>query len=136
VRRAAIIGLASVLTMGVAAGATQAAKVKKVKVETLVVIEGHGVNIVTGESIFHGHVSAERRKCVRQRTVRLELDGGIVASTTTELNGDWQISLDDAAGGDYRATAERRTYKRRRHGEVKRKIVCRAGISDVLSIKD
>jgi hypothetical protein len=133
-RRAAITSLAIVLTLGLAVGASQAAKAKKVKSE--VEIAGHNFgNEPPFPYTFVGDVHSAKSKCERSRTVHLfeTTDGGheLLGTLTTDRTGDWELILgSDPAGGDsFQADEDRK--KLERNG---RKLVCKADVSPTLTI--
>jgi hypothetical protein len=137
-RRAWMLGLAIVLTLALGVATTQA-KPKKVKVDSEVSIEGYetkGPPDVT----FFGEVGAEKRKCVRNRTVNLEqitdeLDAG---SDKSDHDGDWNVTFNgfEIDPGDFQATVEKRKIKKKKNGEVKKVFICKKAVSPVFSVKD
>jgi hypothetical protein len=132
VRRAVLLGLAIVLTLGLVAVPANA-KVKKVKVETEVFIDDFEVGLST--VTFFGHLEARKAKCLKQRTVHLEnVDLSIdVGSDKTDSDGDWEVTFDQTKSppGNYQATADKKKYKKKKNGEVVKKIICKAGVSEV-----
>jgi hypothetical protein len=132
VKRAGILGLAIVLSLGVVAAPAQA-KVKKVKVATEVFIDDFEVGMTT--VTFFGHLECRKAKCLKRRTVHLEnVDEDIdVGSDKTDAAGNWEITFDQltAPPGNFQATADKKKYKKKRHGKVVKKIICKAGVSDV-----
>jgi hypothetical protein len=130
-KRAGTLALATVLTLGLAIGTTQAAE-KKVRVGTEAFIDDF---VVGGDTVtFFGHITCEKQKCEKRRTVNLEqadfnIDAG---SAKTDSAGNWEITFDqDVAGpGTYEATAAKKKIKKKRNGEVKKVFKCRADTSD------
>jgi hypothetical protein len=132
-KRAGILGLAIVLTLGLAATASQAAKVKKAKTEA----ELEGVRPVTSPSItFFGDVHSKKSKCEKKRDVTVvyngpEKDPRFVGSTKTDATGDWELTRDvtGLSEGDYAVEVKRK--KLQKGGKD---LICKAATSPDKSI--
>jgi hypothetical protein len=129
--------LTILLMLGVAVSAQ--AKPKKVRVDTDVAITGYDVDFEPALDIFVGEISSLRRKCLRRRTIHLEqttlgLDAG---TATSNRQGEWEVAFDELAirRGAFVATAAKRKYRKRRHGEVKRVVVCKRATSPVFDVR-
>jgi hypothetical protein len=129
--------LAILVMLGVAVSAQ--AKPKKVRVDTDVAIGGYDVDEGADLVTFFGEISSLRRKCLRRRTIHLEqttlgLDAG---TATSNRKGEWEVAFDELAirRGAFVATAAKRKYRKRRHGEVKRVVVCKRATSPVFDAR-
>jgi hypothetical protein len=127
-RRTVKIGLAT--TMMLALASVSAFAVETTKVDTKVVIEGYNYNGATDTVKFSGHVKADG-KCEADRkiTLRQTTDGIKAGTGTTDADGDWQVKFkgSDVNGGEFKAIASQLTITKKRHGEVVKKTVCKAG---------
>lgn len=102
------------------------------KVDTDVVHEGYDV---FGSNVtFYGHVSCDKRKCVKRRLVTLDWRDGLdgpekVGTDRTDSNGHWEITFNsgDFPPGNYRATASKRVLRKKRGGRLVKKTVCKRG---------
>jgi hypothetical protein len=128
--------LAILLTLGVAVSAQ--AKPRKVRVATDVAITGYHVDFGPELDTFFGEISSRRLKCLRKRAVHLEqttlgLDVGTAASNGA---GEWEVSFDEFVvdPGAFVATVAKRKYRKRKHGEVRRVVVCQHGVSPVFDV--
>jgi hypothetical protein len=137
-KRAGILSLAIVLTLGLGVAATQA-KPNKVKVDSAVVIEDFEAE-TKPDVTFFGNVTAEKRKCVRNRKVKLrqltdDLDAG---SDKTNAAGDWAVTFNgfQIPPGDFQATVTKRKIKKKKDGEVKKVFICKKAVSPVFSVKE
>jgi hypothetical protein len=114
---------ALVLSLGLAAGTTHAAKAKKVASE--VDMDG-----IVQEPLlnFVGNVYAKEAKCVRNRTVTIyHTEGGaheFIGIATTDETGDWKLEPEMTPAGDYEAEVAKK--KVRKKGK---KLVCKADVS-------
>jgi hypothetical protein len=129
-RRAGILGLAIIATLGLAVAGTQAAKPKKVKVRTDATVDPKPTNSPTTGFVIHGEISSGKGRCVRGRTVELHRilfdKDEVVGTDEAAADGSWEVDV----GGllwqtDYYALAER-TKHRKKH---KRKLICKTGRS-------
>jgi hypothetical protein len=136
-KRPGVLGLAIVLTFGLAVSASQAAKTKKVA--SLIEIEGtEFVFKGTGSATFFGDVHSEKNKCERGREVTLrntEPPPGVPevqGTVNTDHTGDWELEvpLDDLSGGPYVAEVARKKIKRDDW-----KLVCKAAASGPLVLE-
>ena len=131
-KRTGILGLAIVLTLGLGVAVTQA-KPKKVKVETAVSIESYSINDPSDFATLGGIVAAGKPRCARGRTVELRFvaDGTVAGTATSDDTGSWSVSYNpqETGFGDYEAIAEKRKIKKKRHGKVRRVIVCDEDVS-------
>ena len=122
--RPAIFALAVVVALGLAVGVTTA-KVKRVKVDSEVTLDDdRGAD-------WTGHVLASKPKCTRRRHVSItyqSMDGPVSkGDDMTDNNGGWAIDLKGGATpGDYEIRADRRKIRKKRHGELVKKIICKA----------
>jgi hypothetical protein len=132
---ATTVGLAVVLALGLVSVPAQG-KVKKVKVETEIDWEGSDDSNFPDSIDQFGRVEAAKAKCVRNRSIQVErLDTNqIAASDVSDDAGAWEVTIDLSPFPDegIQATAERRTYKKKRRGKVVRKIVCKQDVSPPL----
>jgi hypothetical protein len=93
-KRAGILGLAIVLTLGLGVSASQAAKTKKIATEA----EVEGIRDADGGMItFVGDVHSLRSKCEKRRDVTVvyngpEPDPHFVGTATTDKTGDWELT--------------------------------------------
>jgi hypothetical protein len=133
--RTALILLATGLVLGLAVGTTQAAKAKKVATKVEIEL---GINTGMGTVRFLGDVHSQKSKCEKGRQVAIVYRGpepgfGVVATTTTDRTGDWELtpSQVDAPDGPYTAEASRKKIKK---GE--KKVVCKAATSNEVVIAD
>jgi hypothetical protein len=121
-KRAGILGLAIVLTLGLTAGTTHAAKAKRVATE--VDIDGFRFTPFT----FFGNAYSKKPKCVRDRSVTVfRTEGGahdLAGTATTDETGDWQLSPDVVGSGDYEVEVAKKKIKK--HGK---RLVCKADVS-------
>ena len=121
-KRAGLLGLAIVLTLGLAVPASQAAKAKKVATE--VDIDGFRPTPFT----FVGNAYAKKPKCVRNRSVTVfRTEGGthdLAGTATTDETGDWQLTPDVVGSGDYEVEVAKKKIKK--HGK---RLVCKADVS-------
>jgi hypothetical protein len=123
-KRAVILGLAIALSLGLAVGASQAAKPKKVK--TQAEIEGFRVFPGPRGELF-GDVHSKKSKCEKGRRVTLrapiESFGGTV---TTDATGDWVYDTGPSAppAGNYFIEVARK-----RVGSGDKKLICKAAMS-------
>ena len=129
-----MLAVVVVLVPGLVAVAAPA-KPSKMRFVTGVAIEDWRYDAGTDIVAFFGGISSDKPKCLRNREIHLEqITEGIAAgSGATDDEGDWVISFvgSDVDPGEFMATVDRRKYKRRRHGEVKRKVVCRRAVSPI-----
>jgi hypothetical protein len=123
-KRAGILGLAIVLTLGLAVSASHAAKAKKVKTEA----EIEGLRTFPGnQSEIFGDVHSKKSKCEKGRRVTLrgpvDSFGGTV---TTDSTGDWVYDIGPSAPpvGNYFVEVARK-----RVGSGDNKLVCKATTS-------
>jgi hypothetical protein len=128
-KRAGILGLAIVLTLGLAVSASQAAKPKKIKTEAEV--EGIRNVDVGGMITFFGDVHSLRSKCEKRRDVTVvyngpEPDPHFVGTATTDETGDWELTRDISglSEGNYAVEVARKKFKK---GD--KKLVCKATTS-------
>jgi hypothetical protein len=125
-KRAGVLVVALVLSLGLAAGTTHAAKAKKVASE--VDIDGINQQPPGFEVTFVGNVYAKKVKCVRNRTVTIYYtEGGVhelVGTATTDATGDWQLDPDSSPSGNYEAEVARKKLKKRG-----KKLVCKPDVS-------
>jgi hypothetical protein len=125
-KRAGILGLAIVLTLGLAVSASQAAKAKKVASE--VEVDGY-YPPPDYEFAFVGDVFARQNKCERNRTVTLYYDESGKAENVgvdvTDRTGDWTIAPNLIGSDDpFYAVVDRKVVRK---GD--KKIVCKADTS-------
>jgi hypothetical protein len=124
-RLAGILGLAILLTLGLAVSSSQA--VKKTKVESTVTIDSFDSGALLGQ------VTSQRPKCVRNRTVEIHrIDPGEPTSfgtTKTQDDGSWSLTLDPLPPGEYQATVERNKRKKKTNGALRKIIVCKSAVS-------
>jgi hypothetical protein len=126
-RAAAILGLAVVLSLGLAAGA-QAAKAKRVGTE--IEIEGTRYTPSTNTLTFVGDVSSPKTKCEKRREVTIHYNGPAppddVAEGLTDHTGDFELGVSNSGlpGGEFVAEVARRKIKK---GDTK--LVCKAATS-------
>ena len=123
-KRAGILALAILLTLGLATSSSQAAKPKKGKTEGE--IEGYRDLVGPGAEFF-GDVHSKRSKCEKRREVTLYAPNGAVMGTeTTDATGDWALDIGPAAivRGNYVLEVARK-----RVGSGGKKLVCRAATS-------
>lgn len=81
--------------------------------------------------VFKGRVNSKKRKCERERKVRLIQKGvGQVGRDETNRRGRYKIALDNAGDGRYVAKVKRKTY-RKNNGN---KVVCRRAKSNVVVV--
>jgi hypothetical protein len=134
--RAGAVGVAVVLTLGLAVGPTQAAKPKKVKTEA----EVEGVRFFPGGlSEVFGDVHSKRSKCEKGRKVRLVFVGPkpvgdqLIGTATTDGTGDWAVDTSGSAipQGPYVAEVERR-----RVGSGGKKLTCKGTTSPEKTIDE
>jgi hypothetical protein len=122
-KRAGILGLAIVLTLGLGLPASQAAKTKKVASE----VDIDGFRPGPPAFTFVGNVYAKKPKCVRNRTVTVfRTEGGtheLVGTSTSDETGDWELA-DSAGSGDYEVEVAKRKVKK---GD--KKLICKADVS-------
>jgi hypothetical protein len=129
-KRAVILGLGIVLMLGLSAGSSQA-KPKKVKVDTEVTIDYQ-----SGD--FFGDVMSEKPRCERGRGIEVgylgppgQEPGDPISSegtTTSDDDGSWLLTVGPAEGY-FEAAADKRKFKKRRNGKVRKIIVCKSGVS-------
>ena len=123
-KRAGILGLAIVLSLGIATGVSQAAKTKfasEVEISGLYIPPASSLHMV-------GDVHSRKPKCERKRDVTVFFDDGsgreTLASATTDRTGDWDILPGPLADGDYVAEVDSKKITKRN-----KKIVCKADSS-------
>jgi hypothetical protein len=137
-KRAGIICLAIVFSLGLGVAATHAAP--KVKVESDVYLNpDNDYDDDTGIVTVYGDVSAKRRKCERRRDVTLrQVDQDLIAGTDkTDDSGDYAIEFSGIGAidtGNFQAKAAKRKIKKRKNGEVVKTIICKAASSPVEQI--
>jgi hypothetical protein len=137
-RRAGLVVLITAFTLGLVGSTAANDKPPKVKVESTVTIEGFDVGEET--VTFFGNVDAEKKrpKCVPRRTVNLEQTSkGIHAgSDRTDEEGDWAVTFqqEDVPPGEFQAEVIRKKIKKRRNGEVVKKIICRRDESETFDV--
>jgi hypothetical protein len=128
-RRAGAVGLTIMLTVGLAVGATHAAKPKKVKTEA----EVEGVRFFPGGlSEFFGDVHSKKNRCEKGREVRLVFVGPkpigdpLIGTAKTDGTGDWVVDTSGFAiqQGPYVAEVERK-----RVGSGQKKLTCKGTTS-------
>jgi hypothetical protein len=134
VARAAALGLAIVLTLGVVVTASQAAKTKKVATEG----EVEGFRYPGGELEFYGDVHSRKSKCEKGREVTLlyhgpqPVDDPVVGTDVTDGTGDWEVrSPEFALEGNYAVEVARKKV-----GRGDKKLVCKATVSPDTLIED
>lgn len=118
-RRVALALLAAVLALGLAAGAANAAKGKKVRSQ----VEIEWFEFVGGYRMF-GDVHSKKTKCERNRTVTLEVSGEFIGTGRTDRTGDWAIPADLDFNEPFIASVEKKTT-----GTGDKKLVCKAAES-------
>jgi hypothetical protein len=123
-RRTTLTLLVSALAFGIAVGAAQADKAKKVGSQ----VEIEWYDFSGGFSVF-GDVHSKKNKCERNRTVTLyhEDDGGdvdVVGTDTTDRTGDWEIPGEADYNAPFTASVEKRKV---RAGD--NKLVCKSADS-------
>jgi hypothetical protein len=132
-KRAVVLGLAIVLTLGLAVPASQAAKSKKVASE--VEVEGWHYPPPDYDWTLVGDVHAKKNKCEKGRTVTIlgldsETDDGSAQGTvTTDETGDWEFNLSEVDFTAYHAAEVERKKITKANGK---KIVCKADRSPAL----
>ena len=135
-KRAGILGLAIVSTLGLSVAATQATP-NKVKVKSEVEIDDFGTP-KEPDVTFFGDVTADKRKCVKGRKVKLrQLTDGIDAGADkTNRSGQWEVTFNgnEIPPGDFQATVKKRKVKQRKDGEVKKVYTCKKAVSPVFSV--
>jgi hypothetical protein len=127
-RRAPTLGLAIVLTLGLAVSASQAAKPKKVATEA----EIEFVDAEPSGTTFKGDISSRKPKCEKGRDVTVIYTGSFpgvddpVGTATTDRTGDWILSRPNTglAVGTYVIDVDRRKIKM---GD--KQIICKATTS-------
>jgi hypothetical protein len=127
-KRAGILGVAMILTLGLVAGTTHAAKPKKVPSE----VDFYGIDFPPPDMQlqFVGNVYAKKAKCVRNRSVTIfgtpkgETTREAIATTTTDKTGDWRIHPDPSPVGTYEAEVAKKKVKK--NGK---KLICKPDIS-------
>lgn len=124
-KRAGILGLAVVLTLGLVAGPAQAKK--RVKVTTQISITD--LQESPEGFVFSGEVTAAKPRCERSRAVELLYVGGSepfsITRTSSEPGGHWEANAGNViALGDYQATVDRKRIKKKR-----KILICRASVS-------
>jgi hypothetical protein len=137
-KRAGILGLAIVLTLGLMAGTTQASSKKAKKVATEAEVEGIRDAGVGGQITFYGDVHSRRSKCEKGRDVTVVYNGPFpgphfVGTAKTDQTGDWELtrSISGLSEGDYAVEVDRKTIKK---GD--KKLVCKATTSPDKEIGD
>jgi hypothetical protein len=130
-KRAGILGIALVLTLGLAVAPSQAAKPKKAKTEA----EIEGFRDLSGPSAeFFGDVHSKKSKCEKGREATLYAPNGSVMGTeTTDATGDWALDVGPVAvlQGNYVLEV-----LRKRVGSGNRKLVCKAATSPPVFIDE
>jgi hypothetical protein len=132
-KRAVTLGLAIVLTLGVAAGTTQANKKVK-KFETAVTVDDLFGDDMANPA-YVGHVSSDKARCERGRTVevhRVDVNGTgedeVQGTDKTDASGNWAVPHSGLIlVADYYAVAEKKKIKKKHH----RRLICKEGTSPV-----
>jgi hypothetical protein len=110
-KRAAILGLVSVLTLGLAA-TTSHAKAKRVASE----VEIDGIGPPTTYDSWVGDVHSSKPKCERNRTVTVYYEEGgepeDQGTDTTDRTGDWVIPILFVGDDPYYAVVDRKVIKK------------------------
>jgi hypothetical protein len=127
-RRAVVLGLAIVLTLGLAVSASQAAKAKRFATEA----EIEFIDAEPSGTTFKGDISSRKPKCEQGRDVTVTYTGSFpgvddpVGKATTDHTGDWILTRSNSglAVGTYVIEVKRRKIRK---GD--RKIVCKAATS-------
>jgi hypothetical protein len=130
-KRAGTLGLAIVLTLGLAVTASHAAKAKKVASE----VEVSGWHFEGGSGpTFVGDVHSKKSKCERARAVTVygyddpTDDPTEVGTTTTDGTGDWEFNPPDIAPNNYHSAS----VDRKKLGRGDKKLICKADESPLL----
>jgi hypothetical protein len=129
-KRVGTLGLAIVLTLGLAVTASHAAKAKKVASE----VEASGWNFASGEFTLIGDVHSKKSKCEKGRAVTVYAynqptdDPTEVGTTTTDGTGGWELHPPDMAPNNYHSAS----VDRKKIGRGDKKLVCKADESPLL----
>jgi hypothetical protein len=130
-KRAGVLGLAIVLTLGLAVSGSQAAKPKKVKTQA----EIEGLRFFPGGGLeFFGDVHSKKSKCEKGRRVTLYApppNSPVVGTDTTDATGDWVYDPGPAAidSGNYVLEVARK-----RVGRGEKQLICKAATSPEMFI--
>jgi hypothetical protein len=131
-KRAGILSLAIVLTLGLAVTASQAAKAKKVDSE--VEVDGWKFPPPNFDFTLVGDVYSKKNKCEKGRAITVyaydqPTDEPVeVGTATTDRTGDWELEPIDPGANNYHSASVAR--KKIGHGD--KKLICKADESPLL----